>query len=99
MTLYYTKAGKAHVSEVMQQAEKRLLESEQESCRRFLSQATYDQISERFALNDPAAASAAQQNSAAAFLFEDKGLCPLGGGGCDIGGELVKDSRASSSCS
>jgi hypothetical protein len=46
MTLYYTKGGKTHVSEVMQQAEKRLLESEQESYRRFLSQATYDQISE-----------------------------------------------------
>ena len=92
MTLYYTKAGKAHVTEVMQEADKRLLENEQVGYRRFLQEATYQQIEERFSYNDPAAILAAnQQKSAAGFVVEDKGICPVGCGGCDVGGECLKE--------
>jgi len=90
MTLYYTKAGKAHVSEIMQDADKRMLEHEAASSRRFLMEKTYDNIKESFAFNSPDALNAvSQQKSAASFQFQDKGICPVGGGLCDIGGEEV----------
>lgn len=88
MTLYYTKAGKAHVTEIMREAERKMLEQEKSIYRRFLQEATYQQIQERFAVNDHAALFAAsQQKSAASFVFEDKGICLMGCGACDIGGE------------
>ncbi|NWF38438.1 hypothetical protein F3F96_04755 [Mariprofundus sp. NF] len=90
MTLYYTKAGKAHVTEVMQEAEKRMLETDQSSYRRFLKEATYKQIEENFAFNDPAALLGCQKSSPAGFVFEDKGICPMGCSGCDIGGMQLR---------
>lgn len=90
MTLYYTKAGKAHVTEIMREAEKKMLEQEKSSYRRFLQEATYQQIEERFAVNDPVALlTASQQKSTASFVFEDKGICLMGCGACDIGGEEI----------
>jgi len=95
MTLYYTKAGKAHVTEVMQEADKRLLENEQVGYRRFLQEATYQQIEERFSYNDPVAIIAAnRQKSTPGFVVEDKGICPVGCGGCDVGGECLKDNKS-----
>ena len=90
MTLYYTKAGKAHVTEIMQEAEKRILESEAASYRRFLMEKTYQEIEERFAFNTPDALRAvSRRKSVAGFLFEDKGICPVGAGLCDMGGEEI----------
>ena len=90
MTLYYTKAGKAHVTEIMQEAEKRILESEKTSYRRFLAEKNYQELESLFVFNSPDALKAvSQQESAASFFFEDKGICPVGGGLCDIGGDVV----------
>ena len=90
MTLYYTKAGKAHVTEIMQEAEKRILESEKTSYRRFLMEKSYQELEGLFAFNSADALNAvSQQESAASFFFEDKGICPIGGGLCDIGGDVV----------
>ena len=90
MTLYYTKVGKAHVTEVMREAERNLLARDAETYRRFLQDASYQQIEERFAMNDPAAAKAAsQQKTSAVFYYDDKGICPMGATGCDVGGPQV----------
>lgn len=98
MTIYYTKVGKAQVSDVMEEAERRILESDKENYRRFLSEATYQQASEQFAMNDPSAALAAsQQATPASYVFEDKGICPMSGNGCDQGGELIKKAGKSQS--
>jgi hypothetical protein len=94
MTLYYTKAGKAHVTEVMQEADKRLLESEAMGYRRFLMEKTYQEIEERFAFNNTdALKTVSQQKSAANLMFEDKGICPVGGGLCDIGGDILRGQK------
>ncbi len=91
MTLYYTKAGKAHVTEIMHDAEKKLLEQEKSNYRRFLQDATYNQIEECFAVNNPAALkSSSYQRTTASLVFEDKGICLMGCGACDIGGEEIK---------
>jgi len=94
MTLYYTKAGKVHVTEVMQEAEKRVIENEKASCRRFLMEQSYREIEKRYAFNSPDALKAvSQQGSAVGFIFEDKGICPVGGGMCDIGGGIQKECK------
>ncbi len=90
MTLYYTKFGKRYMSEVMAEAERNAVEAIQTNHRRFLMDATYEQVGRRFAsLSEDAIRAATANQSAAAFVFEDKGICPVGGGMCDVGGEKL----------
>ena len=92
MTLYYTKFGKAYMREVMGEAEKNELEAEQANHRRFLMDATFEEISQRFAyVSEDAVRAALKNRSAAAFVFDDKGICPNGATLCDVGGELDQD--------
>jgi hypothetical protein len=93
MTIYYVKAGVAHVTELMDEAEKRIMETDQQSFRRFLANASYDQIESKAAFNNPDALSViSQQKSPAGMIVEDRGICPMGGSGCDCGGERANES-------
>ncbi len=95
MTLYYTKFGKAYMREVLREAEKHELEAEQANHRRFLQDATFKQVSQRFAyVSEDAVRAAIQNRSAAAFVFDDKGICPNGAALCDVGGEKLTDRKA-----
>lgn len=88
MTIYYTKFGKTYMSEVLAKAERRELEALEQNHRRFLMDATYEQVGQRFsAVSDDAYRAAIGQPSAAGLVFEDKGVCPVGGAMCDVGGE------------
>jgi hypothetical protein len=52
--------------------------------------ATMDQVSQRFAsVSVDAMRAAIGQKSAAGFVFEDKGICPVGGSMCDVGGVQI----------
>lgn len=94
MTLHYTKFGKAYMREVMAEAEKNALEAEQANHRRFLMDATFEQVGQRFAsLSEDAARAAIQNRSAAAFVFEDKGICPVSGSMCDVGGDKINETN------
>jgi hypothetical protein len=94
MTLYYTKFGKVYMREVLNEAEKNELEAEQANHRRFLQDATFEQVTQRFAyVSEDAVRAAIQNTSAAAFVFDDKGICPNGATLCDVGGELDKERR------
>lgn len=97
MTLYYTKFGKAYMREVMAEAEKNELEAEQANHRRFLMDATFEEISQRFAyVSEDAVRAALKNRSSAAFVFDDKGICPNGATLCDVGGERLRpDSETS----
>jgi len=54
--------------------------------------ATMEQVSRRFAsVSVDAVRAAIGQKSAAAFVFEDKGFCPVGGKMCDIGGNPLAE--------
>lgn len=95
MTLYYTKFGKAYMREVLSEAEKNELEAEQANHRRFLQDATFEQVTQRFAyVSDDAVRTAIQNRSAAAFVFDDKGICPNGATLCDVGGEKLADRKS-----
>lgn len=90
MTLYYTKFGKAYMREVLSEAEKNELEAEQANHRRFIQEATFEQVTQRFAyVSEDAVRAAIQNNSAAAFVFDDKGICPNSATLCDVGGERI----------
>ncbi|MBS0173466.1 MAG: integrase family protein, partial [Nitrospira sp.] len=94
MTLYYTKFGKAYMREVMKEAEKNELEAEQANYRRFLQDASFEQVAERFAfVSEDALRAAIQNRSLAAFVFDDKGICPNGATLCDVGGEKLSESK------
>lgn len=95
MTLYYTKFGKAFMREVMAEAEKNGLEAEQANHRRFLMDATFEQLSQRFSyVSEDAVRAALSNRSAAAFVFDDKGICPNGATLCDVGGEKISESKS-----
>jgi hypothetical protein len=96
MTLYYTKFGKAYMREVLTEAEKNDLEAEQANHRRFLMDSSFDKVSRRFAYVSEDAVRAVIKNGsgAAAFVFDDKGICPNGATLCDVGGEELADRRA-----
>jgi hypothetical protein len=91
MTLYYTKFGKAYMREVLSEAEKNELEAERTNHRRFLADATLEQVSQRFAYvsEDAVRSAISNQGAAAAFVFDDKGICPNGATLCDVGGERI----------
>lgn len=94
MTLYYTKFGHAYMKEVLDLAERNTLEADKNNHRRFLMDATMDQVSQRFAsVSVDAMRAAIGQKSAAGFVFEDKGICPVGGSMCDVGGEPLSESK------
>lgn len=94
MTLYYTKFGKSFMREVMETAEKRMLEADQSNHRRFLLDASFEQITQRFAtVSLDAVRAAMQQKSAAGFVFDDKGICPVGGAMCDVGGKKMSENK------
>ena len=95
MTLYYTKFGKVYMREVLSEAEKNELEAEQANHRRFLHDATFEQVTQRFAyISEDAVRTAIQNTSAAAFVFDDKGICPNGATLCDVGGEKLSESKS-----
>jgi len=98
MTLYYTKFGKAYMREVLSEAEKNELEAERTNHRRFLADATLEQVSQRFAYvsEDAIRSAISNQGAVAAFVFDDKGICPNGATMCDVGGEKLRpDSKLS----
>jgi hypothetical protein len=83
MTLYYTKAGITYCTDIMNEATKRLLVSEQENFARWLKDKTYEQLEANGAFYDPEAIRAVMQamQGGASLIKDDKGYCPKGGWG------------------
>lgn len=95
MTLYYTKFGHAYMKEVLEAAERNTLAADEASHRRFLMDATVEQVSQRFAsVSLDGVRAAVGHKSAATFVFEDKGICPVGGSMCDVGGDSITERQS-----
>lgn len=93
MTLYYTKAGISYVTDMMNKAEKDILEKDKEAFGRFIRDAKYGELETSVASNDSIAYEAviSAQKSGASIVIGDKGICPKGCFGCDTGGTYVND--------
>lgn len=95
MTLYYTKAGISYVNEVLADAERRALARAAESERLFLRDKAYENIAGRYAyISEDAPKAYCNQQSAASAIFEDKGICPVAGQHCDIGGDAFGSGKS-----
>lgn len=87
-TIYYTKIGIDHMNKLMADAERKMTEAEARGHKIFLMQRGRDEINQRFAsVSCDGVMAAMNQKSEASFIFDDKGLCPVGGSMCDVGGE------------
>lgn len=89
-TIYYTKIGIDHMNKLMADAEQKMSEREARSHKVFLMKHARDEISQRFAsVSDDGVIAAMSQKSEAGFVFDDKGICPVGCAMCDVGGEQI----------
>jgi hypothetical protein len=74
----------------MAEAERKLLASEKSQFESWLAEATYKQIEQAAAFNDPAAIQAIMDNrSRAGWVADEKGICPLGCSACDKGHKMI----------
>lgn len=93
-TIYYTKIGIDHMNKLMADAEIRMIENEARGHKIFLMGHGRDEINQRFAsVSEDAITAAMNQQSEAGFIFDDKGICPVGCAMCDVGGEKLSDSQ------
>lgn len=93
-TIYYTKIGIDHMNKLMADAELKMTENEARGHKIFLMRHGRDEINQRFASVSPDGVTAAMnQHSEAGFVFDDKGICPVGCAMCDVGGEKISDAK------
>lgn len=93
-TIYYTKIGIDHMNKLMADAENKMTENEARGHKIFLMRHGRDVINQRFAsVSQDGVTAAMNQKSEAGFVFDDKGLCPVGCAMCDVGGEKISESK------
>lgn len=93
-TIYYTKIGIDHMNKLMADAEIKMTENEARGHKIFLMQHGRDEINQRFAsVSEDGVTAAIGQQSEAGFVFDDKGICPVGCTMCDVGGEKVTEAK------
>lgn len=86
MTLYYVKVGASMVNEELALAQKRIDDNEQANFKRFIFERESKSFKPFVLTNDDAGFSALEQKNAHLWSLSDKGVCPVGGALCHIGG-------------
>ena len=86
MTLYYIKTGPAYITEQLAIAQERIAEKEKESFVRFMLDAKLGEINDSAAFLDGSAPGAIMASSPGSWVVSDKGICPVGGSRCSVGG-------------
>ena len=93
-TIYYTKIGIDHMNKLMADAEHKMTENEARGHKIFLMRHGRDEINQRFAsVSQDGVTAVMHQRSEAGFVFDDKGLCPVGCAMCDVGGEKISEAK------
>lgn len=88
MTLYYTKIGATEIAEKMNEAHKKAFYKGVDRARKMCEDFNIQELSPSFVANDSTILSSLDKNhNASSFLFTDIGICPVGGGLCNQGGE------------
>ena len=94
MTIYYTKVSCAEIRDELSAADKRALSKAPERIQRQIRNKKFEDVRNSFVANDNVFLSELNNSHpASAFSFTDIGICPMGGGKCEVGGE-VENSRA-----
>jgi hypothetical protein len=90
MTIYYTKVGLAEIRDELSEAHKRSLANSSIRLEQELRNANVEKIKNELVGNDLIYLDSLSDNHpTSAFSFSDIGICPLGGGRCEHGGECV----------
>lgn len=89
MTIYYIKTGPAYITEQLALAQERMAAKSKDNLMRFMMDAKLEQIEEAVAFNDGDGARAVLETSPGSWVVGDKGICPVGGNRCSIGGPKV----------
>ena len=93
-TIYYTKIGIDHMNKLMSDAEHKMTENEAQGHKIFLMRHGRDEINQRFAsVSQDGVTAAMNQESQAGFVFDEKGICPVGCAMCDVGGEKISETK------
>lgn len=96
MTIYYIKPGILEMTETMAEAITRIDDGQLDGEFRWLAEAAERDLETRTAYNDRAAIDAVLNGrSGAGWIWDAKGICPVGRARCDDGGPIVygKDSK------
>lgn len=94
MTLHYTKLNTAYVRDILDEAERKVLDAQQQNSLRSLKQKTIDSLSSEFASLDVVnALSLAKGCNELGYIVTEVGICPNGASLCHIGGECLTPDR------
>ncbi|TDG03937.1 hypothetical protein E1N52_32470 [Paraburkholderia guartelaensis] len=89
MTLYYIKTGPAYITEQLAMAQEKIAKKEKENFVRFLLDSKIEEVKEYAAFLDSSAVESLVATEPGAWVISDKGICPVGGNRCSIGGVKV----------
>lgn len=89
MTLYYVKIGAPLINEELAQAQKRMEEAEQDNFKRFIFEREAKEFRPFILTNDEAGFNAISGKKFKSWSIDDKGICPVGGSLCHIGGPKI----------
>jgi hypothetical protein len=90
MTIYYTKVGLAEIRDELSDAHKRSLANSTTRLEQEFRNANIEKIKNELVGNDLIYLDSLSANHpSSAYSFSDIGICPLGGGRCEHGGECV----------
>lgn len=89
MTIYYIKTGPAYITEQLALAQERIAAKEKDNLLRFMMDAQLAQIEEAVAFNDGSATQAIMETNPGSWVVNDRGICPVGGNRCSVGGPKV----------
>lgn len=89
MTIYYTKVGNAEIRDELSAAHKRALANAPSRVQQQIRNKQFEAVRGSLVPNDRLAFNKLNDgHPASAFSFTDIGICPMGGGKCEQGGEV-----------
>lgn len=86
MTIYYIKLGVPYITETLATAQKKIAISEQRNFCQFIQSAKYKELESLVVSNDSTGLKAINETNPGSWVVGDKGICPVGGALCHIGG-------------
>lgn len=92
ITLHYIKYNNCHITEILNEAQKKIEDSQQENFTKWLKSASWGEALEQSVFNDPSSLECTWNKHASNELFENRqcGICPNSGTLCSTGGEIKR---------
>lgn len=89
MLLHYDKVSPTHISDVLTQSKVEIDKQERDRWLEWLTEQAHSTLISATAHSDFAAVEALRSAPKAAWILRDHGICPVGCGRCDEGGEVI----------